>query len=100
MMIDQTRSMTTQKGPIMPKTNATATPEAEVEVIEAEVYSAKDLANELGIDAKSFRRWLRANTADRVNKGGRWVFTAESKAAFIEAYRTKHTEGTEPALEG
>lgn len=66
---------------------------------EAEVtFSAKDLASELGIDAKAFRRWLRANTTDRANKGGRWVFTAESKAQFIDAYRSKAKAGTEPTL--
>lgn len=89
----------TQKGPIMPKTKELpAIEELEEVEVEAETFSAKDLAKELGIDAKSFRRWLRAHTEDRANKGGRWVFTADSKAEFLEAYRTKHTEGTEPEL--
>lgn len=82
-----------------------ATPVAEAtsndEVVEATeteeiTFSAKDLAAELGIDPKSFRRWLRAHTAERANKGGRWVFTAEAKAQFLDAYRSK---GTEPTLE-
>lgn len=60
--------------------------EAEVETEEI-IFSAKDLANELGIDAKSFRRWLRAQTTDRANKGGRWNFTAETKADYLAAYR-------------
>lgn len=64
-----------------------------------DTFSAKDLASELGIDPKSFRRWLRAHTAERANKGGRWVFTAESKAAFLDAYRTKDAKGTEPKFE-
>jgi len=77
-----------------------ATPVAEVtdndevaEVTETEeiTFSAKDLAAELGIDPKSFRRWLRAHTADRANKGGRWVFTAEAKAELLEAYKAKGT---------
>lgn len=76
----------------------TAIDEVEADEVEAEVtYSAKDLALELGTDAKSFRRWLRAHTEDRANKGGRWLFTPESKAAIIEAYNTK-AEGTEPTL--
>lgn len=68
------------------KVEATDTP---TEVAEEKTYSAKDLAAEAGTDPKTFRRWLRAQTTDRANKGGRWIFTEESKAAFIEAYRTK-----------
>ena len=74
------------------------TDETEAEVTPAEeTFSAKDLATELGIDAKSFRRWLRANTDERANKGGRWVFDAKSKADFIAAYKAKGT-ATEPKL--
>lgn len=83
----------------MTKANTKATPVADdtTEAPAEVTYSAKDLAAELNTDAKSFRRWLRAHTADRANKGGRWVFTAESKAAIIEAYNTK-AAGTEPTL--
>lgn len=85
---------------------AKATPVADDQVTEvteteapAEVtFSAKDLAAELGIDAKSFRRWLRAHTKSRANKGGRWSFDTESKAAFIEAYKAKGS-GTSPELD-
>ena len=79
------------------KTIATAIEEIE-EVTTETTYSAKELAVEVGTDPKSFRRWLRAHTADRANKGGRWVFTAESKAAILTAYATK-AAGTEPTLE-
>lgn len=81
----------------------TATPindeaEAEVaEVTEEVTFSAKELATELGLDPKTFRRWLRAHTADRANKGGRWIFTAETKDAILAAYASK-AAGTEPTL--
>lgn len=83
--------------------NRNSAPEAE-EVIEVEAdeasaevtFSAKDLANELGIDAKSFRRWLRSVTPERANKGGRWIFNEETKAAFVAAYQAKGTQGTQP----
>lgn len=80
---------------------ATATPvtdEVATEITEEITFSAKELATELGTDAKSFRRWLRAHTEDRANKGGRWVFTAESKAAIIEAYNSKPA-AVEPTLD-
>lgn len=88
-----TKSNTKTKAPAVTE----APSEAPVEAPEETTYSAKDLAKELGIDAKSFRRWLRAHTADRANKGGRWVFTAESKAQFIAAYNTKGA-AVEPTL--
>ena len=70
--------------------------EEEVEV-EAEVtFSAKDLAAELGLDAKSFRRWLRSYTPDRaVDQGGRWSFTADRKAELIAAYNADETDAEE-----
>lgn len=61
-------------------------------------FSAKDLATEAGTDPKSFRRWLRTQTTDRANKGGRWVFSADAKAAFLKAYAERGSKGTEPAL--
>ena len=71
---------------------------AEAEAPTEEIFSAKDLAKELGIDAKSFRRWLRSQTPDRANKGGRWIFDAASKATWLAAYEARHAEGTEPSL--
>mgnify|MGYP002082243901 CR=1 FL=1 len=64
------------------------------------MFSAKDLAAELGIDPKAFRRWLRGHTTARANKGGRWLFTAETKAQMIDAYKARVNKGTEPVLEG
>lgn len=55
---------------------------------EETTISAKAIANELGIDPKSFRRWLRRHTEDRAGKGGRWNFSAdqaeELKAAYLK----------------
>lgn len=85
----------------MTKAKTTATPievPAESEPATEEIFSAKDLAKELNLDAKSFRRWLRSVTPDRANKGGRWIFNADAKAALIELYNTRHTAGTTPAL--
>lgn len=83
----------------MTKKTTTATPVLE-EVAETEelTFSAKEIATELNIDAKSFRRWLRSHTSDRANKGGRWIFTSESKAQVIAAYNAKGA-GTEPTLD-
>jgi hypothetical protein len=89
----------------MSKNRNAATPVAdeELEMIETEVeaeeaegteeitFSAKELAAELHLDAKSFRRWLRNWTNDRANKGGRWVFTADRKAEILAAYKADHS---------
>lgn len=63
--------------------------EVEVQVAEEITFSAKDLAAELLIDAKSFRRWLRAHTEDRANKGGRWIFSPQARDELLAAYRAK-----------
>jgi hypothetical protein len=79
----------------MARNTRTATPTeevAEIEVEEVITFSAKQVAAELDLDAKSFRRWLRAHTTDRANKGGRWLFTAEEKADLLEAYRRTPAE--------
>lgn len=82
------------------KNSTTATTEVEPEAPAEVTYSAKDLAALCDTDPKSFRRWLRANTSDRANKGGRWIFTEESKAQFVEAFKNrgsaKATEATLP----
>ena len=76
----------------MPDTTDTTT-ETEAEEAEApETFAPKDIAAELGIDAKSFRRWLRRQTSDRAGKGGRWVFDAEGKAALVAAYHKAEAE--------
>lgn len=89
----------TRKAPtkVTPVTDDETPAEVTTDAVAEVTFSAKDLANELKTDAKSFRRWLRAHTADRANKGGRWVFTAESKAAIIKEYNAK-AKGTEPTL--
>lgn len=74
-------------------------PDDEPEADTEPTFSPKDLAKELGIDAKAFRRWLRANTPQRANKGGRWVFTTESKAALITLYNKRSSKGTDADLE-
>jgi hypothetical protein len=76
-------------------TKNAATPvsdETEAAVTEAEelTFSAKDLATEAGTDAKSFRRWLRDFTNGRANANGRWAFTAEAKAALLDAYAKRN----------
>ena len=70
-------------------TKNAVTPDTEVEETETEItFSAKDLAAELGTDAKSFRRWLRNYTPERAaDAGGRWAFTADRKAELIAAYK-------------
>lgn len=70
----------------------------EVTEVTEVTFSAKDLANEAGTDPKSFRRWLRAQTTDRANKGGRWIFTADSKAIWLAAFAARDAKGTEPSL--
>jgi len=65
------------------------------ETTEAEeiTFSPKDLATELGTDAKSFRRWLRNYTPERAaDNGGRWEFTADRKAEIIAAYTATDEE--------
>lgn len=107
MINDQLRSMTQRKESEMPRTrNAKVTPVTDDEVTETETeapaevtFSAKDLAAELGIDAKSFRRWLRSHTTDRAEKGGRWIFTEETKGSILAAYNDRSNKGTEPTLE-
>lgn len=76
----------------MARTKNTPT-ETEAEEAEApETFSPKDLAAELGVDAKTFRRWLRRHTSNRAGKGGRWVFDTDAKAELIAAYRKDETE--------
>src|SRR5580765_6130896 len=62
-------------------------------------FSAKEIASELGLTAKDFRRWLRSKTDRRANKGGRWVFTADEKADWIKAYNTKDEAAVEADAE-
>jgi hypothetical protein len=82
----------------MPRKTNTA-PAAEVEVTEeVTTLTAKEMAAELGTDAKSFRRFLRGITDARANKGGRWIFTPEAAEAIRTAYAARDAKGTEPTL--
>lgn len=66
---------------------------------EAETFTAKNLASELGIEPKAFRRWLRNYTKERANKGGRWVFSADRKAELLAAYAADHSAPAEDSDE-
>lgn len=52
-------------------------------------FTAKEIASELGLTPKDFRRWLRSKTDRRANKGGRWIFTAEEKADWVAKFQAK-----------
>lgn len=81
----------------------TATPVADKETETKDeaaetTFSAKDLAAEAGTDPKTFRRWLRSQTPDRANKGGRWIFSEDTKADWLERYNNRGAaRGTEAA---
>jgi len=73
------------------------TPEVEVEApVEETTISAKAIAEQLGIDAKAFRRWLRRHTENRAGKGGRWNFTTQEVEELKAAY-AKEPEVEAPA---
>lgn len=69
--------------------------EIETEEVEEVTFSAKDLAAACGTDPKSFRRWLRSQTEERANKGGRWVFSEARFNELLEAFRARD-EAKEP----
>lgn len=77
--------MATNKG------NKEASTEATEEPTE-KTFSAKDLAQECGTDAKSFRRWLRSTTDRRANKGGRWVFDEAQRAEILASWAARNTK--------
>jgi hypothetical protein len=62
----------------------------EVQEIEVEVeeitFSAKELAALCGTEPKTFRRWLRAQTEQRANKGGRWSFDEATRDHYVTAW--------------
>ena len=62
------------------------------------LISAKELAAELDIDAKSFRRWLRTLTDNRAGKGGRWVFDPATAELVRTAWAARAAKGTTPSL--
>lgn len=50
--------------------------------------SPKDFAEMVGSDPKTVRRFLRANTTERANKGGRWEISTDD----VEALTTRWNE--------
>lgn len=57
-------------------------------------YTATEVAKELGISAKDFRRFLRTQTDQRAGKGGSWVIDEETKDELIRRYNEKPARGT------
>lgn len=70
----------------MARNTKNTTPEVEEPKAEETTISAKALADELGIDPKAFRRWLRRHTENRAGKGGRWTFTPDQVEELKAAY--------------
>jgi transcription initiation factor IIE alpha subunit len=63
----------------MGKTKTEVVEVAEIEAPKVADLTPKDLAERWGTDAKTVRRFIRTQTSDRANKGGRWAIS--SKAA-------------------
>ena len=76
--------------------NTTEAPAEVTEEVTEEVntISAKQLADELGVEPKAFRRWLRRHTTNRAGKGGRWAFSLEDAAELKAAYTKAAAEET------
>lgn len=66
--------------------DVTDTTETEAEVEEPTTFSPKHVADQLGIDAKAFRRWLRRQTDQRAGKGGRWAFSADQVEELVAKF--------------
>ena len=60
--------------------------------------TAKEMAAELGTDAKTFRRWLRSRSDDRAGKGGRYTFDEATADAIRTAWAERSSKGTMPEL--
>lgn len=66
------------------------------EIVEAQVLSAKELAQILGTDPKTCRRFLRSNSADgRPGQGGRWAIPTSELEAVKTAWEARGTRATE-----
>jgi hypothetical protein len=63
-------------------------------------YTPKDLAKDLGITPKDFRRWLRTQTDERAGRGGTWSIDEATKDILLARYRAKPARGkaTTPTL--
>jgi hypothetical protein len=73
--------------------------ENETEAPAEVTFSAKELATLCDTDAKTFRRWLRTQTEQRANKGGRWVFDAEARDHYVEAFLTRNDAPADDEVE-
>jgi DnaJ-domain-containing protein 1 len=76
----------------MPKPPATEEIIEEVSEEAPELFTAKQVADALELDPKSFRRWLRRHTDDRAGKGGRWAFTADQVEELKRNYFADQAE--------
>ena len=54
-------------------------------------WTPAELAEELGIDAKTLRRNMRQIAAETPGSGGRWMIDAEFRAAIVKKLSTTHS---------
>lgn len=54
----------------------------------------KELAQELGTDPKTARKFLRSLTTDRAGKGGRWVIDPADLPALQERFANWNSRST------
>lgn len=57
----------------------------------AGTISPKELANELGTDPKTVRKFLRSLSADRPGKGGRWAIPTDMVEELTDRFSTWST---------
>lgn len=56
---------------------------------EGETFSAKEAANKLGVDARTFRKFLRSKFG-KIGQGNRWLIEAEEFDALKEEFDAWH----------
>lgn len=70
------------------------------ETSEARTITPKDIANELNVDAKVLRSFIRSHTTNRAGKGGAWRFTANEADRIKRAFANRSTKrATAPAFD-
>jgi hypothetical protein len=52
--------------------------------------SPKDIAEEIGVDDKLVRKFLRSMAPERPGKGGRWILPADEMDEIVEAFHVWH----------
>lgn len=57
------------------------------------IITPKDLAMRCNTDPKTMRRFMRSLTAQRANKGGRWVLTSDVADEIVRRWETRATSG-------